>query len=76
MQQESEAEFQKRLGLRIRELRRKRSWSQEAFAHLCGLDRSYMGSVERGERNVALRTLRAIARALDVTLSQMFKDLG
>jgi len=75
MQQESDEEFQKRLGLRIRELRRKRGWSQEAFAHLCGLDRSYMGSVERGERNAALSTLRAVAKALGVTLSRMFKSL-
>ncbi len=67
--------FQKRLGLRIRELRKRRGWSQEEFAHICGLDRSYMGSVERGERNVTLASLRAIAKALNVKLSAMFKGL-
>jgi transcriptional regulator with XRE-family HTH domain len=67
--------FQRRLGLRIRELRKRRGWSQEEFAHACGLDRSYMGSVERGERNVTLSSLRAIAKGLDVTLSVMFKGL-
>ena len=50
--------LQKQLGLRIRELRKRRKWSQEAFADLCELDRTYVGSVERGERNVTLNSLQ------------------
>ena len=44
----------KAFGQAVRECRSARGFSQEGFAHYCGLDRSYMGGVERGERNVTL----------------------
>ena len=47
--------------------------SQEAFADLCGLDRTYIGGIERGERNVALVNLEKIADALDLSLSELFR---
>lgn len=62
-------------GNRVRELRRRRGWSQEGFAQQVGLDRSYMGGVERGERNVSIENIALIANGLDVTLSELF-DLG
>jgi len=49
--------------------------TQERLAELCGLDRSYIGGIERGERNVSLRNIQLIARALGVPLSRLMKDL-
>jgi len=45
--------------------------SQEALAHIAGLDRSYMGGIERGEHNVALVNIRKIASALGVSVHQL-----
>ena len=59
------------LGLAIRRLREKANISQEGFAELCSLHRTYIGSVERGERNVSIDNLIKIAQALDCKLSQL-----
>jgi len=64
-----------RFGERLRTLRKKRGLSQEAFASLCGLDRTYVGGIERGERNVSLRNIAIIARALGVTMSELTRGL-
>ena len=69
-------ELQKRVGMRIRKLRKERDWSQEEFADECGLHRTYMGSVERGERNLTLNSLDKIAKTLKVSLSELLKGLG
>lgn len=61
----------KRFGNRVRELRKRKRLSQEAFAALAELDRSYMGAVERGERNPSLWIIARIASALDVTVSEL-----
>lgn len=60
-------------GNRVRQLRKNRGWSQEEFAHRVGLDRSYMGGVERGERNVSLENICRIAMALDVAPAELFQ---
>ncbi len=52
----------------LRALRRDRKLSQEALAEVCGLHRTYVGSVERGERNVTLSSLEAFACALNVSV--------
>jgi len=52
----------------IRRLRHERGLSQEDLADLCGLHRTYVGSVERGERNVTLSSLELLARALAVSV--------
>jgi len=62
----------KRLGRRVRELRKARGYSQEAFAHECDIHRTYMGDVERGERNIAIDNIVKIANALDIKLSELF----
>lgn len=61
-----------KLGLRIRELRKARGFSQEDFAYEVGLDRTYMGSVERGERNIAAINLIKIAKTLEVEVGALF----
>ena len=60
-----------RFGSRMRELRIERGLSQEEFAALSSLDRSYVGGVERGERNLSLRNIEAIASALGCTISTL-----
>lgn len=64
-----------RFGSRVRQLRVERQLSQEAFAHACELDRTYIGGIERGERNVALRNIERIAASLGVSLSELMEDL-
>lgn len=59
-------------GRRIRKLRKAKGYSQEKLAALSGLDRSYFGGVERGERNVSLENIAAIARALDEPIQALF----
>jgi len=64
-----------RFGQRVRTLRKKAGLSQETFADRCGLDRTYVGGIERGERNIALRNIEVIARALGVSLSRLMQGL-
>ncbi|WP_072619918.1 helix-turn-helix domain-containing protein [Spirulina major] len=63
------------LGQRIREYRKARGLSQEAFAAECGLDRTYIGGIERGERNVAILNLAVIAQGLEISMSELLSDL-
>jgi transcriptional regulator with XRE-family HTH domain len=62
-------------GKRVRQLRSEQGWSQEGFAAECGLDRTYIGGIERGQRNVALRNIHLIAKTLGVSLSELMKGL-
>lgn len=55
----------------MRELRLKRGYSQEELAELAGIDRSYMGGIERGEHNVALINIQRIAQALDIRVATL-----
>jgi transcriptional regulator with XRE-family HTH domain len=55
----------------VRNLRKQRGWSQEEFAHRCGLHRTYVGAIERGERNITLATLDAIATAFGVSAAKL-----
>lgn len=64
-----------RFGERIRELRKKAGLSQEEFAERCQLDRTYIGGIERGERNVSLRNIAVLAKALGVGISELTKGL-
>lgn len=63
------------LGEQIRRVRREAGISQEDFAHQAGLDRSYYGSVERGERNVSALNLMRIAAALQVEVGELFPQV-
>lgn len=64
----------KDFGKRIKELRNKAGMTQEQLSILAELDRSYIGSIERGEKNVSLLNIGKIANALDVDLSYLFED--
>ena len=67
----AEAEILKPVGKAIREHRQRFGWSQEKLAYEAELDRSHMGRIERGERNVTLLNLYRIARALGVRPSDL-----
>ncbi|MEI7026944.1 helix-turn-helix domain-containing protein [Paenibacillus sp. y28] len=68
MSQELRQEF----GRRVKELRARSGMSQELLAHRSGLDRSYIGSVERGERNISLDNIERIAAAFHVPIAYLF----
>ena len=53
-------------GEKVRQIRKKKGLSQEAFADLAGIDRSYMGHIERGDQNITLTKIHQIADALEV----------
>lgn len=55
----------------VRSLRRQKNLSQEALADLCGLHRTYVGSIERAERNATLNTLDALASSLNVSVPDL-----
>lgn len=59
-------------GSRVRELRTALELSQEGLAEAAGLHRNYIGGIERGERNVGLDNIVALASALDVSVSELF----
>ncbi|MHC2068148.1 helix-turn-helix domain-containing protein [Bremerella sp. T1] len=64
-----------RFGKRVRELRTEQGYSQEAFADACELDRTYVGGIERGERNLALRNIERIAETLGISLAELMQGL-
>lgn len=64
-----------RFGNRVRELRTRHGYSQENFAAECDLDRTYIGGIERGERNVALRNIGRIAETLGISVSDLLKSV-
>jgi len=64
--------IERRFGERIRELRQAKGLSQEELAFRAKVHRTYLGGIERGERNPALKNIVAIAEALDISLSELF----
>jgi transcriptional regulator with XRE-family HTH domain len=64
-----------RFGKAIRNRREKLGVSQEEFADMCELDRTYVGGVERGERNLSLINIEKIALAFRVSMSELFKGV-
>ena len=59
-------------GAKLRQLRQASGLSQEELAARCELDRTYIGGIERGERNPSLKNIYLIAAALDVAVSDLF----
>ncbi len=67
--------IQKIVGQRIREIRKEKGYSQEELASRADLDRTYMTSVECGRRNISIVNLHKIAKALGVTMEEMFRGI-
>jgi transcriptional regulator with XRE-family HTH domain len=63
------------IGQRIKELREARKWSQEEFADLCGVHRTYIGSAENGARNLTIQVLAMFARAFGITVSELLSGM-
>lgn len=63
------------LGSKIRPIRLSKNLSQESFAHKAGLDRTYIGHVERGERNMSFTNLVKITNALGYSLSDLLEGI-
>ncbi|QDU52227.1 anaerobic benzoate catabolism transcriptional regulator [Gimesia panareensis] len=64
-----------RFGQRVRELRKEQGYSQENFAYACELDRTYVGGIERGERNLSLRNIERIADTLEISLTELMEGV-
>jgi len=61
------------LGKRIKKMRGERSLSQEELAELAGVHRTYVGMIERGEKNVTVLSAQKISAALGISVSELFK---
>ena len=70
-----ESKTLKKFGDRVREERLKRSLSQEQLAAKAGVHRTYIGMIERAEKNITLENIQKIAGALSIKLSEIFRDL-
>ncbi len=64
------------LGQKIRKLRQEMGWSQEKLGERANLHPTYVGGIERGERNVSLENLSRLATAFDLSLSELFEFPG
>jgi len=64
-----------RLGQRIRNLRKRRGWTQVVMAEKVGLDRSFVADVERGKRNISILNLELIAKGFRISLSQLLSKV-
>ena len=70
------SDIAKILGQRIRNYRTSKGLSQEKLAELSGVHPTYIGQIERGEKNATIESIEKIAVALNVSLSQLFEKLG
>jgi len=62
----------KKFGKKIRELRLEKKWSQENLAEVTEFHRTYIGMVERGERNPSLKSIERFAKAFEIEINQLF----
>ena len=65
-----------KFGQRVRSLRKQRGLSQETLSEMCDLHPTYIGQIERGEKNASLETIMRICKGLDVSPSDLFKNIG
>ena len=67
--------IEQNFGNRVKELRKSKGLSQEKFALLIGMDRTYYATVEAGKRNISLENIKKIADGFEISISELFKDL-
>ncbi len=65
-----------RLGKNLRKAREAKGWSQEEMAHRAGVHRTYVGSVERGEYNATILTIRTFSKALGISLRDAIRGIS
>ena len=70
------SDIAKTIGQRIRNYRTQKGLSQEKLAELAGCHPTYIGQLERGEKNATLESVEKIASAMDISLSELFDKLG
>lgn len=70
------SDIAKIIGQRIRNYRTQKELSQEKLAELAGCHPTYIGQLERGEKNATLESVEKIASAMDISLSELFDKLG
>jgi transcriptional regulator with XRE-family HTH domain len=68
-------DIRKKFGKRVNELRQNKNLSQEALAHLAELDRTYIPSIEKGERNVSIEVIQKLSIAFGIKISDLLKGL-
>lgn len=68
-----ENELLTKFGKRIKELRAEKGWTQEDLAEVTKFHRTYIGMVERGERNISIKNAEVFALAFEITLSKLFE---
>lgn len=71
-----EGMIKEKLGSRIRELRIRENLSQEKFALMIDMDRTYLASVENGKRNISLENIYKIANGFHITMEELFRGIG
>lgn len=64
-----------KFGKKVREVRLSKKLSQEALAEKANVHRTYIGMVERGEKNISLKNIQKIAKALEIEIGELMKDL-
>ena len=60
-------------GIRIKNLRLEKKWSQEDLSFRTGFHRTYIGMIERAEKNISLKNIQKVAKALNISIEDLFK---
>ncbi len=68
-------DIRKQVGKKVKQLRQESELSQEALAHLAELDRTYIPSIEKGERNVSLEVIQKLSKAFKIKISELLKGI-
>ena len=68
-------DIRKQFGKRVKQIRLENKLSQEALAHLAELDRTYIPSIEKGERNVSIEVIQKLSKAFKIKISELLKGI-
>lgn len=67
-------DIKRKFGIRIKELRKQKGLSQEKLANMAEIDRTYLPTIEKGERNVSIEVVERLAKALEVKVKDLFDE--